>query len=117
MSETDCRDDFYLILGKQIRAVRKAFGMAQADVASAVGISRSSLANIEAGRQGVYAHQLVRMAAVLNVRVGDLVEETSASAAMVKAIDTIRLQTAAENRELHARLNAVRRALNGETND
>lgn len=40
-------------------------GMSQSDLGDAVGLSRASVANIEAGRQRMLAHTLVELAAAV----------------------------------------------------
>jgi transcriptional regulator with XRE-family HTH domain len=48
-------------LGELLKSLRLFEGMTQADVAEATGYSRTSVTNIEAGRQGVTFDQLVLM--------------------------------------------------------
>lgn len=56
---------FYRLLGGAIRRRRNAIGMTQATVASRAGLLRTTVANIERGRQAVLVHQLVDIARVL----------------------------------------------------
>ena len=60
-------DHIYKILGKRIRSLRKGLGFTQELLAKSVGISRASLANIEAGRQQVFVHHLFALADALNL--------------------------------------------------
>jgi transcriptional regulator with XRE-family HTH domain len=46
--------------------------MSQAALAKAVGLSRTSITNIEQGRQPVNIHTLYAMADILGIEVGDL---------------------------------------------
>jgi transcriptional regulator with XRE-family HTH domain len=62
----------YQKIGQLIRTQRKQRGMTQADLASAVEISRPSLVNIELGRQRVLVHMLYDLAEVLGCLPGDL---------------------------------------------
>lgn len=57
----------YKDLGGRIRGLRKAFGLTQDQLAKEVGISRASLANIEAGRQQVLVHHLFALATALDL--------------------------------------------------
>lgn len=57
----------YKNLGSRIRSLRKSLGWTQDRLAKAVGISRASLANIEAGRQQVLVHHLFTLAQALNL--------------------------------------------------
>jgi transcriptional regulator with XRE-family HTH domain len=56
--------------GERFRAARLNADMTQTELADALDLSRSSVANIEAGRQGVYAEDVVRAAVVLGVDPG-----------------------------------------------
>lgn len=60
-------DRIYKNLGSRIRALRKGLGRSQGQVANQVGLSRASLANIEAGRQKVLVHQLFDLAKALDL--------------------------------------------------
>jgi transcriptional regulator with XRE-family HTH domain len=52
------RNQFYIELGARLRAKRETAGLKQSDIAEAVGISRTSLTNIECGRQRLLVDQL-----------------------------------------------------------
>ena len=58
----------YSALGEAVAIRRKAMSMTQAQVAAKVGISRASIANIEAGRQKVLLHQVYLLAEALKVQ-------------------------------------------------
>jgi transcriptional regulator with XRE-family HTH domain len=60
-------DKIYKNLGKRIRDLRKSLGQTQEQLAKQVGISRASLANIEAGRQQVLVHHLFGLAGALQL--------------------------------------------------
>jgi transcriptional regulator with XRE-family HTH domain len=51
---------------------RKDRGLTQESLANEVGIPRSEIANIEVGRQGVFAEQIRRFAVVLDMPVQKL---------------------------------------------
>ncbi len=61
----DGKAAFDRALGKRIRQAREAAGVKQDQLAQAVGLSRTSITNIERGRQGVQAYLLARIADVL----------------------------------------------------
>jgi transcriptional regulator with XRE-family HTH domain len=67
----------YRWLGGKIRSLRQDRGLTQADLAVAVGITRASLANIEAGRQRSLVHTLVALAKGLQCDVCELLPETA----------------------------------------
>ena len=64
--------DFYQRFGRHLRQARKAAGLSQADLAVAIKLTRTSISNIEKGRQKVLLHTFAEMLHVLNVRSGTL---------------------------------------------
>jgi transcriptional regulator with XRE-family HTH domain len=60
--------------GERIRAARRARGLTQQDLADAVGVSRSAVAQWETERAGQIRGNLSRIAAVLGVSLGFLVD-------------------------------------------
>lgn len=53
--------DFYVLFGSKLREARKAAGLSQAELASRVNLSRTSITNVEIGKQHpslFLAHQL-----------------------------------------------------------
>jgi transcriptional regulator with XRE-family HTH domain len=61
------KDAFYRELGRRVAARRAARRLTQVDIAEAIGSSRASIANIEAGRQGLQVHQLYPLARALDL--------------------------------------------------
>ncbi len=59
--------DIYKQVGKNIRRYREGAHRTQAQLALQIGISRASLANIEAGRQQVLVHYLYAIADALDL--------------------------------------------------
>ena len=68
-------DPFYKQLGATIRHARAGLGITQADLAQIVGLSRTSLTNIELGRQRILVDQLAELASALHVSVSSLIPE------------------------------------------
>ncbi|WP_165362878.1 helix-turn-helix domain-containing protein [Promicromonospora panici] len=60
--------DFYSELGSRVREARRAIGLTQSALAQAAGLTRASVANIEAGRQKILAHHLVSIAAATGTK-------------------------------------------------
>ena len=56
----------YAKFGEILRTVRRDRDMSQLELANEIGISRSSLSNIEAGRQRVYLDQCFKFASALD---------------------------------------------------
>lgn len=68
-------DQLYIEIGDRIRRARSTRSRNQAELASDVGLTRSSIANVEAGRQRMLVHSLVRIAESLDVPVGSLLPD------------------------------------------
>jgi transcriptional regulator with XRE-family HTH domain len=64
--------DLHARIGARIRAARTKAGMSQAQLSGKIGMSRSSVANLEAGRQGIPAERLVTLGTVLDLDLADL---------------------------------------------
>ena len=60
-------DQLYETIGDQIKAARTRQRVTQTELAKRVGLTRSSIANIEAGRQRVMIHWVMQIAEALNV--------------------------------------------------
>lgn len=61
-----------IIIGKHIRSIRIAKGFTQESLAHAVGINPRYYGAIERGEKNVAARNLMKIAFVLKVEVGDL---------------------------------------------
>ncbi len=70
-------DRFYEQFGQRVRRARLAQGMNQSALGHRVGLERSSISNVEKGRQRVQLHMLVEFAAALGVPPDDLLPETA----------------------------------------
>ena len=60
-------DKFYREFGRRIAARRIVLSITQSEVGQRLGVSRASIANIEAGRQKLYLHQLYSLARALRL--------------------------------------------------
>jgi transcriptional regulator with XRE-family HTH domain len=60
-------DPIYLAFGKRLRHARLSIKLTQQQVAAFVGLTRTSITNIERGRQVVALHTLFAFAACLRV--------------------------------------------------
>lgn len=59
--------EFYAALGLRIRIAREMKGLHQGQLGRLIGLSRPSIANIEAGNQSVPLHTFVKLADSLGV--------------------------------------------------
>src|SRR4051794_18857424 len=64
-------------LGRRLQALRKLTGKTQMEVAASLGISRPSLAAIEAGQRRLDSRLLIELARAYGARVSELVREPS----------------------------------------
>lgn len=65
--------NFQLVaIGKHIRLIRLAGGFTQEGLASAAGIDRAYYGGVERGERNISSLNLIRLATVLNVEVGEL---------------------------------------------
>ena len=62
-------------LGRRLRQARKAWKLTQAEVAEALGLSRSAVSEMEAGRRGVSGLELHRLAHLYGRDMADFLEE------------------------------------------
>jgi transcriptional regulator with XRE-family HTH domain len=70
-------EPLYKTIGAIIRRRRRRLEWSQALLASRLGISRATLANIETGRQRVLVHHLYTLAEVLEMRTSDFLPPAS----------------------------------------
>jgi transcriptional regulator with XRE-family HTH domain len=79
--------DFATAYGDRVQAARKTAGLSQTDLAALIGLTRSSVANIEAGRQASSAEGAVAIANALGVGVQWLLTGDSKIAPLRDPID------------------------------
>lgn len=60
--------DLYRAVGGRIRQCRQEIGLTQEALANAVGLTRTSITNLEKGRQSLLVHKLVEIAVALQVQ-------------------------------------------------
>lgn len=66
-------DKIYRLFGSRVRALREERKVTQDELARRVDLSRTSITNIERGRQRVLLHQMMEIATALDASPGDLV--------------------------------------------
>jgi DNA-binding XRE family transcriptional regulator len=71
---------FYSAWGEAVRIAREAKHLTQAELAEQVGLSRTSIVNVEAGRQGCLLHMALDIAGVVGVPLMELLEIAVAKA-------------------------------------
>ncbi len=68
-------DQVYQVIGARIRARRTDLGLTQTELGQHVGLTRSSIANIEAGRQRAMIHTIMQLANQLDLEPAQLFPE------------------------------------------
>ena len=68
------RNRINIQIGAKLRSLREERGLAQEPVAKRVGILRTSLINIEYGRQNISADMLCKFCSIYGVPIEDVVE-------------------------------------------
>ena len=68
-------EDLYRGVGQRIRKIREERKLTQAELATIVSLTRTSITNIEQGRQKLLLHTLYDIAAALAVEPKDLLPE------------------------------------------
>lgn len=66
-------EPIYAAVGDRVKAARMEAGWTQQDLCGQIGLSRTSIANIELGRQRLLLHQVFLLADALSVSVSDLI--------------------------------------------
>lgn len=66
-------EPIYQRMGAAVRELRLEAGWTQEDLACQIGLTRTSITNIEVGRQRLMMHQVVELADVFAVTVGRIV--------------------------------------------
>jgi transcriptional regulator with XRE-family HTH domain len=77
MMDTMETDPFYKHIGTTLRRGRESLGLTQGELAQLVGLSRTSLTNIELGRQRILVDQLAELANALHIPFSSLIPERS----------------------------------------
>jgi transcriptional regulator with XRE-family HTH domain len=72
-------DRFYEQFGQRVRAARANLGLNQEALGYRVGLNRSSISNVEKGRQRVQLHKLLEFAAALDVKPTELLPDVTAA--------------------------------------
>ena len=70
---------FYVSLGGRVKRGRNQANLSQADLAQRLGLTRTSIANLEAGRQRPSAHHAAMIANILQVPIQDLLPNAPAT--------------------------------------
>ena len=70
-------EDFWRDVGRRVQGVRKRFGVTQATLADAINVSRTSVVNLESGRQQMGLYKLYKAACLLGCRLREIIPDDS----------------------------------------
>jgi transcriptional regulator with XRE-family HTH domain len=73
------QEPVYSFFGSRVRALRERRNVTQEELARRVDLSRTSITNIEQGRQRVLLHQIFDIATALDAAPGDLLPKSAAA--------------------------------------
>lgn len=110
--------DLYDRVGERIRAVREGRGVTQQQLADAAGLTRTSITNVEAGRQRTPLHVLLAISQALDVPLTGLLGDDlpALSVPLPADVERIRgslLRLRKSLIDLREELDAVLRSLDG----
>jgi len=80
---------FYQNFGLRLRAARKEAGYTQEDLAKALELTRTSVANMEKGRQKILLHTFHRLLLVLNLQPDQLLPSDATGPEKGMALDKL----------------------------
>ena len=72
-------DRFYAELGRRVRVRRTQLRLSQESLATKLSLKRTSITNLEQGRQRISAFTLRKLARLLGMSAGDLLEQEGSS--------------------------------------
>lgn len=75
-------DPLYQMFGSRVRALRERKNVTQEELGRRIDLSRTSIVNIEKGRQRVLLHQVVEIADALDAKPAELLPKASAEKAL-----------------------------------
>jgi transcriptional regulator with XRE-family HTH domain len=75
LARDEAIDRFYGEVGGLVQAARTKRGLSQAELGTKVELTRSSIANLEAGRQRIRLHLLALIADALHINLSDLLPD------------------------------------------
>lgn len=93
------QDEFYEDLGSRVRQARLALNLTQEQLADLLDLNRTSITNIEKGKQKILAHTLVDLAENLKTTVAELLPKSKKKANALSANNLLPENSSPEERE------------------
>ena len=89
-ARSDATRQFYAAVGQKISEVRQGKEMTQEALAADIAVTRTSIVNIERGKQQVLLHTLVKIAKALNVAPAEFLPDVAPDEqSVLKVISTV----------------------------
>jgi transcriptional regulator with XRE-family HTH domain len=92
-------DGLYEEFGLRFRKRRNDAGLTQSQVAERVGLTRTSITNIERGRQHIVLHQLFLLASAVGTKPEELLPDTKPALETLVSAQTLKALRGSENTE------------------
>ncbi|MCC0000315.1 MAG: helix-turn-helix transcriptional regulator [Methylobacteriaceae bacterium] len=96
-SKPAMEDRLYRLFGSRVRALREEKNVTQDELAKRVDLSRTSITNIERGRQRVLLHQMVGIAQALDADPTELIPKPESKPALrddvARVVATLKAET------------------------
>jgi transcriptional regulator with XRE-family HTH domain len=89
----------YEQFGRRVKKARLAAKLTQEEVASRVGLKRTSITNIERGRQHIVLHQLFLLASAVGVSPGELLPDSKTALEELQPAERESLRAASDDEE------------------
>jgi transcriptional regulator with XRE-family HTH domain len=86
LGEREDVDRFYVEFGRRLRDARGRARLSQEALGGRVGLNRTSISNVENGRQRLLLHQLPLLAGALAASMNDLLPPAEADADVLAAV-------------------------------
>jgi transcriptional regulator with XRE-family HTH domain len=99
LRHTGVVDRLYKQFGQRLRELRMEAGLTQEDVAERVKLRRTSITNIERGRQHIALHQLYLLASAVGTSPQDLLPDTQAANEELLPAEVDSLRAATDDEE------------------
>lgn len=109
------QDEFYKSLGSRIRKARIALNLTQEQVADTLSLNRTSITNIEKGKQKILAHTLIDLAESLQISVTDLLPKSKQNNKTVSAKSLLPENSSPEERDFLEKV--LKRTKKGQNNN
>ena len=104
----DDHDNFYQEVGRRIKRARKTRLLTQEALASLISLTRTSITNIEKGRQKILLHTLADLATALRVEYAALLPESPAASENNDLQDTLKGRPVPEQEFIKSVLQSAR---------